>query len=65
MKMRGGVKVVARRQPCMGWLVKTHLGVEATWAPTAEKAMANVKYRYRGMGYHGPYLYWEVKPEEV
>lgn len=44
-----------------GWWVTTHCGREYTVAVSAAKAVANVKFRYRRMGYHGPYENWEVK----
>jgi len=43
------------------YVVVTHVGNERTVAVSAAKALANVKYRYRRMGYFGPYTYWEVK----
>ena len=43
------------------FIVYTHAGEERTVAKSAAKALANVKYRYRKMGFFGPYTYGEVK----
>ena len=43
------------------YIVYTHAGEERTVATSAAKALSNVKWRYRRMGFYGPYTYWEVK----
>ena len=43
------------------FIVYTHAGEERTVAKSAAKALANVKWRYRRMGFYGPYTYWEVR----
>lgn len=43
------------------YIVTTHLAEEPTVAKSAEKALSNVKFRYRLRGYFGPYTYWTVR----
>ena len=43
------------------YIVYTHAGEERTVATSAEKALSNVKFRYRRRGYFGPYTYWTVR----
>ncbi len=43
------------------YIVETHLGLEPTIAPSAARALSNVKYRYRRHGYYGPYTHWKVR----
>ena len=42
------------------FIVTTHLAEEPTVAVSAAKALNNVKFRYRRMGFYGPYTYWKV-----
>ena len=42
------------------FIVSTHLAEEPTVAVSAAKAMNNVMFRYRRMGYYGPYDCWNV-----
>lgn len=43
------------------YIVTTHVCEERTVATSPGKALSNVKFRYRKMGYYGPYTYWTVK----
>lgn len=42
------------------WVVKTHIGDFRTVAPTAKKAIANIKFRLFGRQYANT-AYWKVR----
>jgi hypothetical protein len=43
------------------WVVKTHIGDFRTVAPTAKKAIANIRFRLFGRGCGVSTAYWEAK----
>ena len=46
------------------YIVTTHICDERTVATSEAKALNNVKFRYRRMGFFGPYTYWKVRAAE-
>lgn len=42
------------------WIVETHLGLFETWAVSAKKAIANIRYRIAGRQCNCPTIYWKA-----
>ncbi len=42
------------------WIVETHLGLFETWAVSAKKAIANIRYRIAGQQCNCPTNYWKA-----
>ena len=42
------------------WIVETHLGLFETWAVSAKKAIANIRYRIAGQQCYCPTNYWNA-----
>lgn len=42
------------------WIVETHLGLFETWAVSAKKAIANIRYRIAGRQCNCPTTYWKA-----
>ena len=42
------------------YYVETHLGLFETWAVSAKKAIANIRYRLFGGGHGVPTTYWKA-----
>lgn len=42
------------------WIVETHLGLFETWAVSAKKAIANIRYRLMGTSYNCQTIYWKA-----
>ncbi len=43
------------------WIVETHLGLFETWAVSAKKAIANIRYRIAGRQCNCPTTYWQAR----
>lgn len=43
------------------WIVETHLGQFKTWAVSARKAIANIRYRLAGAQCNCPTSYWKAR----
>jgi len=50
----------ATAKPKLLWIVSTHLGDFRTWATSARRAIANVRYRLAGTGCNCSTVYWKA-----
>ncbi len=42
------------------WIVETHLGLFETWAVSAKKAIANIRFRLAGQQMGMSTIYWKA-----
>ncbi len=42
------------------WIVETHLGLFETWAVSAKKAIANIRFRLAGRQMGMSTIYWKA-----
>ena len=42
------------------WIVETHVGLFETWAVSAKKAIANIRYRLAGTMCGASTIYWKA-----